>query len=630
MAKNRDVAEIWKEYLPVVWYSKLGDTIENPVLFKKIDDLIIPIDNSYLLNIKRMAVECPFNFFFPLSNESAHEHIHRLEEEHNRGNPVKIPSYILIEEEKKLKLKYSEYKTKGFSVYTKLKPENIDFTDKFLNKINLFFNIDSNNFIADFSDKLQGSYNISSIFKSFENYFAREIAFNYIPPDDLSDKHVIKTINSIKGENRFVPNFLYTMNLIINKYNFPRGEGHLKLLQSDNTEKEIGWNDWTDIRNQFMIFLLLLDDDKKLKNIEKVINDDLGKFIKYINELINDSSFVSEVEKKRKENIDIELFIVKTCKRYKSHCSLDNDTSTFTNYIKSFISGKGDSLRKYLIRKINNNNFEGLKETIEEKTNEYNQKFIMSLNKKVKSKEKFSDGVTELIDLQKDTRNYNTFFKELLSKEMLPEIKLSLSDVEIDNLRNKWLVYFKEAFDGNDYSKKGIFNFSDIKIFRRFINWLLPYILFNDLQEYEEILSEKIEKKTNRNDLSDTEQENLSKDLTMMSKVKPIVEHLNEQLQNYDLFIDFCRVHELFGCSTILCNAKMDSNNEIQCATSIRDCHYDINKCNICKVNKNVNNIKKSFSKEYKYFINNISIFINNISNDIKKENEKIMEEKDG
>jgi len=178
-------------------------------------------------------------------------------------------------------------------------------------------------------------------------------------------------------------------------------------------------------------------------------------------------------------------------------------------------------IREKLEEKINFNIL--LSKIVEYKGNK------LSIYDPVKNKD--GEGNKELIDYIKVNDNALDMITD--DKNSSRNIYIDLPDQKLEKLRGNWLNPFKTAFKNNEYAQNGQANFSTIKVFSRFVKWLISEIL---------------------------------------GKYQSMVES--------ELFKDYCRVHELNGCKK--CVIQPSGNIDYLIAQSINGNTYNIDECTNC------------------------------------------------
>ena len=245
-------------------------------------------------------------------------------------------------------------------------------------------------------------------------------------------------------------------------------------------------------------------------------------------------------------------------------------------------------------------------EHLEDKIGKYYE-YSNSLNSKTKNE----NGADELLDLQED-KKFNKPTENENNVKLFNDVHLSLSDNELETIKGKWLNAFKTAFEKDEYAQNGQVNFVTNHVFKRYINWLVPFIGFyglkNTIEETRDY-SNKLKKKGIK-----YQDEVLNKE--------DILHNLKEKSNEYDvllllesnLFKDYCRVHALNGCN--MCGITASKDSEYQAAQSKEGLTYDISKCENCLIFKdNINLLMPHYWKLKK----GINRFIKLIENDGKK-----------
>jgi hypothetical protein len=467
-------------------------------LYALLKDFIFYRDGICLLDIKGMAKVQLSKSIFPSENDPANEYWPKLEKELEKGKPVKIIEFFLEEDSKVFKLKYEE------RVKRQLPLLNVSLPDEFIKENNTnknwtYYDNEEDIFKYKCSNILgMPSPNFNSIYAAFRCYVPRYYADSYLGK---------RNHNEHKNIRKAIKNAIESYKLN-ETYFIPTHDEFIELV-----EKLINYNIDKDDDFNYLKFL-----DKNSAEYKGS-----GSWWYYKNKFYN--ILLSLNMRKKAEDFER---------------AAKDGVGSLVEFISELI--KDPRIRERI-------DIDDLNKKIR---NHY--KYQKSLHDNVKGK----DGKTRSrIDFHKDENNYDMIENE----GTFPDLSC-LTDNKLDILRNKWRDPFIKAFEKNKYAQGGQANFATNKTFRRFIDWLLPYIDISRLIGAEEGTKENAQK-------HDAEAYLFSAHF-LYTKYLDIkeqkVQHEDQLLLESELFKDYCRAHGLNGCK----ECAMVTHDISECKTCIK------------------------------------------------------------
>ena len=551
---GKNFLEFWRTCFPLVSIMPVDE--EDDSLYKLVKSFFDKQD------IKGMIKELPFSNLLPYNEDPANKHFGNLEMELEEGKLIDIIKYFLKIEEKIFEPKFNQI-IKDHLVSKKKSFVELFIEEIVSNKNWIIFNYKENKFEYNFSNIIKGKYKPASIYDAFRCYVPRYCAFLYIKnPQDYTNDHVIRAIESIKNNtNYFVPTQEYFEKMIIDL--MPFGEDvYLKSLDNEDSTRKETWNDWNYWYIKLKDILSTLELNKELERIESEKNAGINSFVDYTSKLIYTPIIRNVLESQQENKNSFSLLEAKINKHYEGKKSIFNTVE------------KNDTYKEVINRKYSK----------DDRIDEIGDEYI----------------------------KYNENNEILLFGKYL-----SFPNDELENIRNTWRQYFIKSFGEDEYAQYGQANFSTNVVFKRYIKWLVPFIIFIRLYCWINTLRDDITKKRKDNTQSRKILQSREKALENMKERRK--KELAVLLTDSDLFKDYCRVHELNGCKYCCIST---ANDLYDTAQSIFGSTYDISKCNLCSFDKYKENLLKPFKNDFFKRINDFIDLIKKGNNYMEEENE--------